>query len=133
MEIKVNTGLVDYDLGGKVTVSFNPTDAAFGKAISDAIERIIALHDAPLPEESDALLGEILRRDEEARGIIDNIFGKEVCAPLFGTISVFAIADGFPLWTNLLMAFVDQMNEAGAKAAADIQKRINKYTKKYVK
>ena len=133
MEIKVNTGLVDYDLGGKVTVSFNPTDMVFGQKMSDTIDELIAMHEAPMPEETNEILKEIIRRDKEARVLIDSLFDKEVCDPLYGTISVFAISDGFPLWANLLMALLEEMNTGADKAVKEMQKRIQKYTGKYRK
>ena len=134
-EIKLNTGVVDYDLAGKVTVSFNPTDMMFGKKLGDAIDKLIEIHERPKAEGADtkAIFEEILSRDAEARGIIDDLFGKEVCAPLFGTLSVFAIADGFPLWAGLLASIVDEMDASADKAVADMQKRISKYTNKYTK
>ncbi len=133
MEIKVNTGLVDFDLGGKVTVSFNPTDMVFGQKMNKTIEGLIEIHERPLPEDTTETLAEIVKRDAEARGLIDGLFGKEVCAPLYGTISVFAICDGFPLWANLLTALLEEMDAGAEQSVKDMQKRISKYTNKYSK
>ena len=132
MEIKVNTGLVDYDLGGKVTVSLNPTDLSFGDRLYDAIDKMSALQDEPVPEgETKEVLVAMIDKDRRAREIIDGLFEKEVCRPLYGTISLFAIADGLPLWANLLMAILEQMQIGAEKRRAEVEKKIKKYTDKY--
>ena len=131
MEIKVNTGLVDYDLGGKVTVSLNPTDVMFGDKLFDAIDELCNISDEPLPDDTKEMLTVLLDRDKRAREIIDNLFGKEVCRPLYDTISVFAIADGLPLWANLLIAILEQMQTGAEKRYAEVEKKIKKYTAKY--
>ena len=133
MEIKVSTGLVDYDLGGKVTVSINPTDITFGDKLYDAIEQMSALQEEPLPEGDDTkeVLKKMIEKDRRAREIIDNLFEKEVCRPLYDTVSVFAIADGLPLWANLLLAILEQMRTGAEKRRAELEKKIKKYTDKY--
>ena len=134
MEIKVNTGLVEYDLGGKVTVSFNPTDAVFGKKLYEAVGALADLQDEKMPEgDAKELLIWMMDKDEKGREIIDNLFDKEVCKPLYDTISVFAFADGLPLWANLLLAMLDQMNDSTSKQREEAKKRISKYTAKYRK
>lgn len=132
MEIKVNTGLVDYDLGGKVTISINPTDISFGNKLLEVINELCDLQDAPLPEgDARDTLGVLLDRDATARGIIDGLFGKEVCRPLYDTVSVFAIADGLPLWANLLLAIMEEMRVGSEERYAEVEKKIKKYTEKY--
>ncbi len=134
MEIKVNTGLVDYDLGGKVTVSFNPTDVGFGGRLYDAITALADVQDETMPEKDPKKAIEwLMEKDRKGREIIDNLFEKEVCKPLYDTISIFAFADGLPLWANLLLAIMDQMNDSVVKQRAEVEKRIKKYTAKYEK
>lgn len=131
MEIKVNTGLVTYNLGGKVEVAFNPTDMAFGDRLLKAIDGLCELQEKPYPDDTKELLADMLKRDAEARELIDELFEKEVCKPLYGTISVFALADGLPLWANLLTAILKQMNEGSEKRMKEAEARIAKYTKGY--
>ena len=131
MEIKVNTGLVTYNLGGKVEVEFNPTDIAFGDRIYRAIDALCAIQERAYPEETRDFLAFMMENDEEARDIIDGLFDKEVCRPLFGLVSVFALADGLPLWANLLMAILQQMKEGSDKRIKEVEKKIAKYTKDY--
>ncbi|MBR2680490.1 MAG: hypothetical protein IKE23_07020 [Exiguobacterium sp.] len=131
MEIKVNTGLITYNLGGKVEVAFNPTDMSFGDRLYKAIGTLCALQEKPLTENTEDLLADMLARDKEARAVLDGLFEKEVCKPLYDTISVFALADGLPLWANLLLAIMGQMQEGSSKRMKEAEARIKKYTKDY--
>ncbi len=69
--------------------------------------------------------------EEEMRGMIDGVFGAEVCSAVFGVMSVFALSDGLPLWANLMLALIDEMDVAFAREKKAVSPRIKKYTAKY--
>lgn len=135
--IKFNTGLVDYDVNG-VTVKINPTDLAFIERIFDTFNRM----DDKQEEYSKAIeaakdtnkIFEVLRRMEaEMRAEIDGVFNAEVCEGIFGKLSVYALADGLPLWVNLMLALIDEMDSSFAREKKATNPRIKKYTDKYKK
>ena len=57
----------------------------------------------------------------------------DICTPLFGELNLYALANGFPIWANLLFALVDEMDTAYAREQKLTNPRISKYTKKYHK
>lgn len=134
MDIKFESGVKEYNLGGKVTVEFNPTDVGFANKMFDAFSAL----DAKTEEyqkrinENKADVFAISRdMDAEMRDIINGLFGKDVCTPLIGDINIYARADGLPLWANLILAVMDVMEVTAQAEDKAAQKRIDKYTKKY--
>lgn len=136
--LQFDTGLVTYDLNGAVQVTFNPTDSAF-------VERLFHTFDA-LDRKQDAYKAEVekaagsreifdiaRRRDEEMRAMIDEVLGQPVCGALFGGMNVYAMADGLPVWCNLLLAVMDEVDTSFARERKAADPRIKKYTAKYRK
>ena len=111
-ELKIETCKQQYSLGGKVTVEFSPTDMDFvekavgvflhGMKKQDDIEAELRV------EDPDAIFEVARQRDKEMRDMVDDLFGVEVCTPLFGTMNTFARDNGFPLWANVLSAVLDE-------------------------
>lgn len=137
-EIKFDDGLVTYSLNGKCEVTFNPTDSAF-------VERLFKAFDA-LDEKQDAYKAEINKatgvkeifeiariRDAEMRDMIDNVFDVPVCDDLFGKMNVYALADGLPIWCNLMLTIMDETDTSFAREQKRTNPRIAKYTAKYHK
>lgn len=136
-DILFDSGLVEYNLNGKCKVTFNPTDMSF-------IERIFSVFDT-LDEKQEAYKADIdgkdgkeifdiaRQMDTEMREIIDSVFGEDVCEPLFGEMSVYAVASGLPIWANLFLAIMDEMDSAFAREKKLTNPRIQKYTAKYSK
>ena len=106
-ELTFDSGVVSYSLNGKCEVSFNPADRAFAERFYNAVE--------------------------EMQKVLDGLFDAPVCAAVFGDMSLCAFANGFPVWLNLMLAILDEI-EANI---GDIQKqadpRIAKYKAKYQK
>ncbi len=134
--LQFDTGLVTYDLNGAVQVTFNPTDSAF-------VERLFHTFDA-LDRKQDAYKAEVekaagsreifdiaRRRDEEMRVMIDEALGQPVCGALFGGMNVYAMADGLPVWCNLMLALMDEIDTSFAREQKATNPRIQKYTAKY--
>ena len=71
------------------------------------------------------------RRDAEMRAMIDEVMGQPVCETLFGGMNVYAMADGLPVWANLLLAVMDEVDTTFAREQKATNPRIQKYTAKY--
>ena len=137
-ELKFETGLVTYNLNGKCEVSFNPCDREFVEKFCDAFESLEKVQkeyaDKAEPMKPGKELFELAReRDAKMQKIIDELFAAPVCKSVFGSMSVCATADGFPVWMNMMLSVSDEI----AKNVDEIQKkadpRIEKYTEKYKK
>ena len=69
--------------------------------------------------------------DGKMRGILNDLFGKEVCEPLFGSMNLFASSGGLPVWANLMLAITDEVQSALRGELAAREQRIAKYVEKY--
>lgn len=137
-ELSFETGQVSYSLNGTAQVTFNPTDSVF-------IERLFNTFDA-LDEKQDAYKAEVekaaggreifeiaRRRDAEMRTMIDEAMGQPVCEALFGGMNVYAMADGLPVWANLLLAVMDEVDTTLVREQKLTNPRLNKYSAKWHK
>lgn len=137
-EIQFSTGIVKYNLNGVVEVSFNPTDTAFVEKLFRTFDSLDSKQEAYKAEiesiEDKKEIFDIARkRDEEMREMVDDIFGIPVCASLFKDMNVYALADGLPVWANLILAIMDEIDTSFAREQKVTNPRIKKYTDKYVK
>lgn len=135
-ELNFETGLVRFTINGKCEVAFNPTDSVFVERLFNAFETLDQRQDAYKAEvEKTADKREIFaiarKRDAEMREIIDGVFGTSVCADLFGNMNVYALADGLPVWANLMFAVMDEVDTTFAREQKRTNPRISKYTAKY--
>ena len=101
--LNLNLGVEDYLLAGKVAVSFNPTDMNFLERLSHAFSELDALQEEVRQSREkitdDREVFPIARAlDGKMRGILNDLFGKEICEPLFGSMNLFASSGGLPLW-----------------------------------
>jgi hypothetical protein len=133
-ELNFDLGLNEYDLGGKVTVQFNPTDVSFLEKLSESFATLDRIQEEVKREEiSDEkdVYNLAKNLDTKMREIIDTLFGQDVCTPLFGEMNLFASAGGLPVWANLMLAIADEVQ---ASMQGELEKRndkIRKYTEKY--
>lgn len=137
-ELKIATGVETYKLNDSVEVSFNPTDAAFGEKLFNAFDTLDKRQESYKAEvgkaEGKKELFDVVRKlDGEMREIINDVFEFDVCSGLFGELNVYALAEGLPLWANLLFAIMDEMDETVMREKKAMNPRIAKYTKKYHK
>jgi hypothetical protein len=135
-ELNFDLGLNEYDLGGKVTVKFNPTDVSFLEKLSesfatlDLIQEEVKLSREEISDEKDVYnLAKNL--DGKMRDIINALFGMDVCTPLFGEMNLFASAGGLPVWANLMLAIADEVQDSMDSELKQREARIRKYTEKY--
>lgn len=137
-ELIFDTGLVTYSINGKCEFSFNPTDSTFSEKLFNAFDTLDKKQETYKAEiEKTAKKREVFdtirKMDEEMRDIINEVFGFDICASLFGEMNVYAMADGFPAWANLLLSIMDEVDTAYAREQKMTSPRVQKYTKKYHK
>lgn len=134
-DIRFDTGVKQYNLNGAVTVSFCPTDMTFIERFYNALESLDKRQEkyrSMIDGISNAEVFDVAKRfDAECRADINAIFGTDICTPLFGTTSITAIADGLPLWTNLMLALLDELDGTFAEEQKRTNPRLQKYTEKY--
>lgn len=104
------SGRVSYKLNGAVEVTFNPEDPAFVERLYSTIDELNRLQARHFDGGADHFLHTVRRMRE----ILDSLFDVPICEPLFGGIRPGALAEGAPLWRNLLHAVISQ---AGIKKA----------------
>ena len=134
-ELKIETGVEEYDLNGKCKVYFNPADPAFADKLYTAFANLREKQDSQKTDTSKMNARETFdylnALDAEMREIIDGVFGQPVCAPLFGEVSVYAIAGGAPLWMNFILAIIDELDDGVKREKAFHSEKLAKYTQKY--
>ncbi len=135
-DIRFDTGLVTYELNGVCSVSFNPTDSHFVEKLMAAVDSLDALqeeHNAQMEQDGDTagLFRQARERDQSMRAMLDDTFGTPVCEALFGSMNLYAMADGLPVWCNLVLAVMDEVNAATAREMKRTDPRLAKYTAKY--
>ena len=137
-ELNFDTGLVTYDLNGKCEVSFNPTDSNFVERLYSAFEDLDKKQEsykAQIEKMTDKKqIFEFAReRDAEMRSVIDGVFEVPVNEVVFDGMNVYAIANGLPVWCNLMMAVMDEIDTTFSREQKLTNPRISKYTAKYQK
>lgn len=136
-ELKFETGVVTFMVNGKCEVSFNPTDSAFVEKLFHAFDTLDKRQERYKEQISGVKdnreVFQIARsQDAEMREIIDGVFGP-VSKELFGDMNVYALADGLPVWANLMLAVMDEVDTSFAREQKKTNPRVAKYTAKYKK
>lgn len=137
-ELQFDIGLASYSIGGKLEVCFNPADPVFAERLYGAIDDMGKLQDE-YAKKGEALqdpkeVFNIRReRDEKMSAVLDGLFSAPVCGTVFGDMSLCAFADGFPVWLNLMLAIVDEVEANAGEIQKRADPRIKKYTEKYSK
>jgi len=128
-------GLVSYDLNGKFELTFNPMDSTFGERLFNTfcdLDKKQEEYKAEIEKADKSAVFEIMRKlDAEMRDMIDSALGAPVCEAVFGSMNVYALADGLPVWANLLLAIMDEMDTSFAREKKQSDIRIRKYSEKY--
>lgn len=130
--LSFETGLVEYDLNGAVTVRFNPTDESFVSKLYDAFGELDDLQAKLTDGGGDA--GDVLKRfgdlDADMRGTIDGLLGAGVADAAI-PMNCYAIADGLPVWCNLMLALLDEVTEAYEREFGKTDGRIKAHSAKF--
>ena len=135
-ELSFDSGLVTYSLNGKCEVSFNPTDSNFVERLYSAFEELDKKQEgykAQIEKMADKreIFDFARERDAEMRSIIDGVLGAPVSDAVFGGMNVYAVANGLPVWCNLMLAIMDEIDTTFAREQKATNPRIAKYTAKY--
>lgn len=135
--IVIETGEREYSLNDKCTVRFNPADPSFADRLYSAFDDLRAKQEAKDVDTKKLSNREMFdylgRLNTEMRETIDGIFGQPICAQLFGDISVYAIANGMPIWFNFVVAILDELEESVKREKVLYSEKLVKYTNKYRK
>ena len=137
-ELHISTGVEELVLNGKVHISINLTDASFAKLLFTRFsaleekdrawrERMKALHDPK------TVMEEWDKGDRMFREAIDGVLGEGTCEALIGSTSVRALAEGLPIWANILLAIIEQMDNALTRQEKTVNPKLQKYLNKYHK
>lgn len=134
-DIRFDTGLKEFTINGKATVTFAPTDMTFVEKVYTCLDNMDKKQEgykAVAEQTTDEAVFDLARQmDNEAREEINAVFGSDICSPVFGNMNVFTVADGLPVWANLMLAIIDQLDGAFAEEKKKTNPRIAKYTAKY--
>jgi hypothetical protein len=142
--LNFDSGLVSFEVNGmKDAVKFNPTDAEFFGRLVDTVNLLQKRMDhygEDVKKEADTINRfELLKTlDQDIENSIDELFRTPgLCQKIFADgdthISPTALAGGFPIWLNFLLAVADKADES-IKVQEKLSKaRVEKYTKKYHK
>ena len=132
------TGKKEFEINGAVTVEFNPTDTETIQKIFDVFDALDAKQDVYKAEiarcgNNKEIFNIARRRSAEMRETMDSLFGKPICEPLFGSMNVYALADGLPVWCNLMLAIIEQIDTRSLQERESTRARLEKYTKRWKK
>ena len=135
-QLNFSDGLTEYRLNDRVTVRFNPTDIGFLEKLSSAFEKLDALQEEVRASREkltdDREVFPVARElDGKMRGILNELFSEEICAPLFGAMNLFASSGGLPVWANLMLALTDEVQSSMSAELEQREARIAKYVGKY--
>ena len=126
-----DTGAVEYDINGAATVTFNPTDEGFVSKLYDAFGALDGLQGDVAGGGTEDVLEKFARLDAEMRATIDGLLGPGVSEALFAGMNCYAIADGLPVWMNLVLAILDEVTEAYEREYGKTDERLKAHSAKY--
>jgi hypothetical protein len=135
--LNFDTGLVEYDINGAATVRFNPTDSEFVERLWKCFTDLEARQGEfqqkveEIGEDGERMFAYAKERDQEMRGIIDGLLGDGVADALFPDMNCYALADGLPVWINLMFAIADEIQAAYTSQQKRTDPRVSGYSKKY--
>ena len=139
MELNFAHGVQEYTIhgvNGDVVIHFNPTDGEFIQRLYNAFDMLDKKQDKYNEEIQKCgnpveIFNIAKSRDKEVRAIIDGIFEEPVCEKIFGKMNLYALADGLHVWTNFLLALMDEADSTFSREQKATNPRIQKYTQKY--
>lgn len=137
-ELVFDSGIVSYSLNGKCEVSFNPADRAFAERFYNAIDKMGQMQEnyTKQAEKIDDPMNAFdlaKKRDEEMSAVLDGLFDAPICKSVFGDMSLCAFASGFPVWLNLMLSILDEIEDNMGEIEKQADPRIEKYKAKYSK
>lgn len=136
-ELNISTGLVTFKVNDACEVTINPTDVAFVEKLYSVFEELDKKQEEYKNEINAAEKRDVFRvadrMNTELREMVNGAFEMDICSAVFGNMSVCAMADGLPLWANLLLGFMDVVDDSFISEQKKTSARITKYSSKYHK
>lgn len=129
-------GIQTFSINDAASVSFNPSDWTFVEKVTDVMT---ILSDKQEKIESAMKSVQNMREfyitvkelDAEMRTLIDGIFTEPICEKIFGTVNLYSIAQGAPVWANFLFTLWEQLDDNLTKESKIKNPKIQKYLDKY--
>lgn len=136
-DIKFENGVQSFVINDCATVEFSPTDSDFAMEIYklfEALDEKQKDYSNRVNKETDPKkVFEITKEfDKEIRKSIDDLFKAPICDKVFKT-NVMALANGLPVWCNLILAVVDKMDIDLKEEKSKMNARVEMYTNRWKK
>lgn len=137
-ELTFDSGIVEYKINGAAVVAFNPADRAFVERFYNTFDALEKTQDeyskkAAALEDHRGSFALAHERDDAMTEILDGLFHQPVCQAVFGDMSLCAFANGFPVWLNLMLIILDEIEGNIGDIQKQADPRIAKYKAKYAK
>ena len=126
--ISFDTGIREYDLNGVYTARFNPTDENIMLKIEQTMK---SFDEAQKDVAGTSDFSLFINLDKSMRAKIDDILGDGAADALFPDTNCFALADGLPVFMNLLFALLDVCHDAYEAEYGKTDGRFKAYSSKY--
>lgn len=137
LELNHNTGVQEVSINGKVTVALNLTDMSFVERVFNAFDAMDKQQDRYQSmlntTEAKDIFAAARTMDSEMRDLINGVFGADVCADLYGSMNVYAMADGLPVWCNLMLSLIENMDDTFTAEKKKTNPKLQKYLAKFKK
>lgn len=134
-DLSINIGVEEYIINGKAKVLLNPTDPAFVSRLynrfSELEEQDKAWRDKISKLEGAEVLNAWEEGDQLFRAAVDDVLGEGTCETICGSVSVLAMADGAPIWMNILLGIIDVIDSGVAREEKAKNPKLQKYLSKY--
>ena len=130
--LSFDTGINEYDINGAVKVRFNPADEGFITKLYDTISSLEITQSEFVNDTGDAreFFESFKSLDESMRATIDGLLGEGVSDAVFPNINCYALADGLPVWVNLLLAITDEIENALSEEQGKSDPRLSKISER---
>jgi len=135
--INFDTGLVRFTVNDCYEMTFNPTDSNFAEKLYNVFN---ILHDKQdeyktrvesAGSDNRKIFGVVRELDGEMRELVDSVAGPGASDQIFGTMNLYALAGGLPVWANLLLSIMDELDTAFTREQKLTNPRIKKYLDRY--
>ena len=135
--LNFETGVVEYDINSTAKVRFNPTDAEFVERLYNTFKTLEDQQDELQKQIDEAdgdgekILSVAHARDAAMRKHIDNLFAQDgISNEIFSGMNCYALADGMPVWINLLFAVAEEIESAFSEQGKRHDPRMKKLSDK---
>ena len=131
-------GIQEISINDKVSVWINLTDMNFIARvfmIFDAMDKHQEKYQSMLKttENLQDIFKTAREMDAEMRTLINTLFDTDVCTPIFGDMNVYALAGGTPVWFNLIMCLIENMDDTVVAEKKKTNPKLQKYLARFNK